>query len=188
MRSKYKTPPPGSTPPLNPELNTLYNGLDENNKAVFIKVFKFLWGCVCPLSRFIGFSGVLHSFWAVDLLRDQSGLTTSQLSLLTFIYQATDKGKNYILVKSILAGPVVPHLATISKGQTITNLRRLGYLTCAHHIPATATLPRSYSRHCLFIRLSPSGVRLIEDIEKDLHNILMRTSLDELTGTTNKKA
>ena len=186
--NKNSNLPPGVPPSLTTELSNLYNSLDANNRIIFIKVFKFLWGVVCPASRFISYSGVLYSYWVVDLLRERSGLTTSYLSLLTYIYHVTRKGTTYIHSKVIYSGVVLPGVLAVSIQQYVSTLIKLGYLSRSQYKPASTTLPRSFAYRPVFIRLTPSGVRLIETIERDLHNILMNTSLDELTGQTNKKA
>ena len=186
-KGKYDDLPPGVPPPLTSELNYLYQSLDSNNRIIFIKVFKFLWGVVCPASRFIAYSGVLHSYWVVDLLRARHNLTPSYLALLTYIYHATNKGKTFIHSRVLYSGVVLPGVLTVTIQQYISHLIRRGYLIRSQYKPASASLPRSYSGHSIFIRLSPSGVRLIESIEKDLYKILMNTSLNELTGATNKK-
>ena len=179
---------PGSPPVLSTELNELYNSLDVSNRIIFVRVFKFLWGVVCPASRFITYSGVLHSYWVVDLLRERYNLSPSYLSLLTYIYYATDKGKIFIHSKVLYSGVVLPGVLPASIGHYISYLIKCGYLIRSQHKPATKFAARSFAYRPEFIRLTTAGVRLIESIEKDLYKILMNTSLNELTGAINKKA
>lgn len=186
-KGKYRAPDLGSPPSLSSELNYLYQSLDVNNRIIFIKVFKFLWGVVCPASRFLSYSGVLHSYWVVDLLRERYALTPSYLSILSYLYHVTNKNKSFVR-SSVVYDNILPHVLHTTKTWYIADLIKRSYLIRSQYKPASTFLPRSYCRHAVFIRLSPAGVRLIESIEKDLHNILMRTSMDELTGTANKKS
>ena len=65
-----------SLPSLNHRLNTFYNGLDGFNRGMFVKIYKYLWGVVNH-SRF----SLLSTFWALEVIRSRSSLTSSQLSV-----------------------------------------------------------------------------------------------------------
>ena len=127
--SKYHDLSPGVPPSLSPELTELYQSLNDNNRVIFVKVFRFLWGVVCPLSRFTGYSGVLHSYWIVDLLRERSGLPPSYLAILTYVYHVTNKNKTFIHSRVLYSGVVLPGVLLSSVRQYVSNLIKLGYLT-----------------------------------------------------------
>ncbi len=177
---------PASPPLLSPQLNTLYQSLTEDNKHLFVKVFKYLWGVVLPSRRFIGRGAVLYSYWAVDLLRERQKLPPRLLSLLTFIYFITDKGRKYINTNQVYnSSGVLPDLDAKSKQAYLSHLTQRGYIVRSRRNTDDPYYQRSYARRPVFIRLSPSGLALIEGIEKDLYKILMRSTLEDLTG--NKK-
>lgn len=174
------------SPSLSPSLHLLYLNLTKDNQRLFIKVYKYLWGVVCPLSRFVKYSGVLYSFWAVDRLRHRFNLSTSQLAALSYIYQVTNKGANIIHSNVVYNGMLLPHVLLGAKQHILSGLVSLGYVSRSTKDASAPYLSRSYSSHPVFIRLTSSGVALIEGIEKDLYGLLLNTSLNELTGTNKK--
>jgi hypothetical protein len=172
-----------SPPPLTPSLNSAYLSFNSDMRRLFVKIYHHLWNYVNPLSRFTGHGGVLYSFWVVDLLRVRLGLTSSELAILSYLYQITDKGTNTIHSDSIYNSAVLPHVLKQSKGAILYDLKCKGFISRSTRNLSEPYLSRSYSSHPLFISLTSSGVRVIEGIEKDLYKILLNTSLNELTGT-----
>ena len=78
-------------------------------------------------------------------------------------------------------GAVLPNVLKQSKGAILCDLKRKRFISRSTRNPSEPYLSRSYSSHPLFISLTTSGVRLIEGIEKELHKILINSSLDDLT-------
>jgi hypothetical protein len=170
-------------PPVLPSaLQSVYNSLDSSNRSIFVKVFRFLWGVVLPYKRYIGISGVLYSYWAVDLLRHRCALSCAQLSVLSYIYQISKQGSNIIHSEQIYISGVLPHYSKVSKQILLSDIVRAGYITRQTRNPEDPFYSRSYRRQPVFIRLAPSGIRLIEDMEKDLYKILVNGCLDGLKG------
>jgi hypothetical protein len=173
-------------PSLSPALTTLYSTLSPDNKQIFVKVFKFLWSVVIPARRFTDSGGMLYSFWLVDLLRHRSGLSSSELSLLTYLYQVTEKGNKTIHSNIIYNGMLLPDNIRVSKQRLLNGFKRKGYIIRLTRDPSVPYLRRSISQQPVFIKLTSSGVRLIEGIEKELRKILINSSLDDLTGANKK--
>ena len=189
MKSRFiYDPSPDSPPSYSPELSILYLGLSENNKTIFRKIYRFLFDVVCPYSRFIRFGGVLYSYWLTDLLRQKYKLNTAELSLLTFIYHISSSGRKYIHSNHVYSGYVATNLTRQGKQSYLTKLRSKGYIKRSHNSPDHPYFYHQNVREKVFIKLTPVSIYLIQDIEKELRSILMRTSLDELAGKTHKKS
>lgn len=172
------------SPSLSPSLLNSYNMLTDVNKKLFNKVYRYLWGVVNS-RRFVDRGGVLSSFWAVDLLRDRYKLNTSELSLLSFLYQITCRGAVVVHSDQVINSGALPHLLLISKNRLLVTLKHRGYISRSTRNPATPYYSRYTFRNPVYITLTRSGVEVVENIERDLYKILLHSSLDELTG--NKK-
>lgn len=173
-------------PSLPPSLSSVYSSLSPDMQKVFIRVFRFLWNYVCPLSRFIGHGGVLYSYWAIDMLRVKIDLTPSELSMLAYLYQVTDKGNKTIHSDIIYNSIILPHILIQSKQGILNDLKHKRFISRSTRDASQPYLSRSYQKQPVFISLTPAGVRLIEGIEKDLYKILVNSSLDELTRANKK--
>ena len=176
---------PLSAPSLSPDLQVLYNGMSGDNKQMFIKVFKYLWRYVVRYKRFTSSHGVLWSYWAVDLLRIRYNLTTTEFSILMYLYQVSDRGKRFVHAHTIEYGVLLPDIIPWTKKCRLSDLAVRGLVSRSSSDPGSPYLAKSYSYRGVFVKPSPEGLKLIEQIEKDLYNILLRSSLDDLTG--NKK-
>lgn len=173
-------------PSLPTSLSSVYSSLSPDMQKVFIRVFRFLWNYVCPLSRFIGHGGVLYSYWAIDMLRVKIDLTPSELSMLAYLYQITDQGNSTIHSDIIYNSAILPHLVMASKQGILNDLKHSGYISRFTHDSSAPYLQRSFSRQPVFIRLTSKGVGVILGIEKDLYRLLLNTSLNEITGANKK--
>jgi hypothetical protein len=169
-------------PSLNPELNNLYLSLNDDMRTLFIKVFRFLWGVVNRKR-----SAPIVSFWCVDLLRLRAGLTSSELSAITYIYLLSHKGAKYIHSDFIYNGVILADLTPDSKISLLNVIKHKGYITRSTRDPGQPYNHRAqHNRQPVYIKLTSKAVNLIDKFERDLFNFTMNTSLDELTG--NKKA
>lgn len=173
-------------PPLSSPLQIIYSNLDCNMRRVFLKIYRHIWDAVCPLSRFTGHGGVLNLYWAVDLFRLRYVLTASELSVLTYLYQLSDGGRNVVHSDKVYLGAVLPDLTLRTKQTLLYDIKEKGYITRSTSDPSQPYLSLSHSRQAVFIRLSSSGVALIKGIEKDLYKLLLNTSLNEITGINKK--
>jgi len=174
----FSSPPPS----LNPELTDIYNSLDNVNRQLFIKVYRFLWGVVNDRR-----SGVAFSFWAVDLLRLRCGLTSSELTVLTYLYYVSGKGRRYIHSDLIYQGLILEDLVYSSKPALLNDIKHKGFISRSTRDPGQPYSQRAqHNKHPVFIRLTPAGVKLIEGMEKDLYKLLLHSSIDEITGAKKK--
>ena len=138
--------------------------------------------------RFKKFGELFYSYWIVDLLRESYNLKTWELSLLSFIYHVSDRGRKYIYSNQVYSGYVATNLTRQGKQSYLTKLRSKGYIKRSHNSPDLPYFYHQNVREKVFIKLTPVSIYLIQDIEKELRSILMRTSLDELAGKTHKKS
>jgi hypothetical protein len=182
MQAENSSPAPS----LSPNLTTYYLSLSSEMRRFFNRVYKHMWNYIYPLRRLTGYSGVLHSYWAIDMLRVKIDLTPSELSMLAYLYQVTNQGNNTIHSDIIYNSVILSHIVTASKQGILNDLKHRGYITRSTWNPDEPYLSRSYHRQPVFIRLTSKGVSVINGIEKDLHNLLLYTSLDEITGASKK--
>jgi hypothetical protein len=173
-------------PSLPDNLLGFYGVLSVDMQRLFIKVFKYLWGVVN--GRRVS---VITSFWCIDMLRTKLDLTSSQLALLSYLYQISNKGRDFVHSDKLYHSAILPHLARSewngSMQVLIYYLIKRGYVVRSRYDPGNTFYKSGRSRRPVFVRLSPGGIQLIEGIEKDINRLLMRSTLEELTGISNKK-
>jgi hypothetical protein len=178
-----------SPPSLSPDLTQDYQELSIDMRRLFVKVFKFLWGEV-NRRKFTDRGDLVTCYWALDLIRDRLSLTTSQLSLLSYLYQITNKGRNTVHSDRLYHSAILPHLSrstyNVSMQVMIWQLIKLNYVSRSTRDLSDPYYSRSRSRHPVFIKLTLKGVQLIEGIEKDMYKLLLNSSLNDLTGVNKK--
>jgi hypothetical protein len=181
--NELKSPVLPSSPSLSPSLTNLYSSLDVFNRGVFMQVFRFLWAYLFGSQSQIRRCGVLYNFWIIDSLRLSSGLTASELSALTWLYQRTNKGIKMVHSESFYNSGVVPDLLHVSKIELLNDLKQYGYITRHTKDPGQPYSQRAqHNKQPVFIFLTRSGVQLIEGIEKDMYKLLLNSSFNNLTG------
>jgi len=82
---------------------------------------------------------------------------------------------------------VLPDLIYTSKQQLLHDIKGKGYINRLTRDPATPYLQRSVAWRPVFIKLTPDGIQLIEDMEKDLYKILVNNCFNDLTTGSYKK-
>jgi len=181
-------PQPGEAPPsLSPSLLTLFNSLSKYDRLIFSKVFTFIYRAVLPYKVFTGPRGILRAFWLVENARRSSGLAPSQLALLSFISYCTDKGSRYVHSSLIYQGAFLEDVLKSDKEAQLFRLRKMGYITRRTRDPGASVHYRtSHSKQPVFVTLSPAGIKLLTDMEREIYAKLKNTSLDELTGRIKK--
>lgn len=141
------------------------------------------WDYLLPRKAF---NNVMCSFWVVDLLRIRFKLTTTELSFLSYLYQITRKGASIVHSELVYNGFIRPDIQDSQKKTILRQLRDKGYLIRLRRDPSQPYLSRFISHHLVFVQLTPKGVAVIHDIEKEMYKLLLNTSLDDLTGVNKK--
>lgn len=172
-------------PSLSVSFTGVYNGLNDLNKGVFIRVFNYLWRYLFNYRELFR-RGVVH-YWCLDVVRLRSGLTTSELSSLSYLYQVTRQGVNMVHSDYLYNSVIFQDLQYKSKQGVLNDLKHKGFVSRHTLDPSAPYLRRCHSRQPVFIKLTSKGVQCIEQIEKDLYRLLLNTSLNDLTGVSNKK-
>jgi hypothetical protein len=175
---------PSSPPALSPDLLIDFNTLSDTDKKLFLKMYNYLWGCVAPAGRFVGYGGVLYTFWAVDLLRSRSAVSSLDLAILTYIYHLTNKGRKFIKSKILYKGAYLFGMSEKLFIEKLSRVKAAGYLARSSYDPARKYNPGLKQKS--FISLSSQGVQLIETMEKDLYKILIDGVYNDLTGQHKK--
>lgn len=174
-----------SLPVLPNSLNSFYNSLGVFNRGVFIKIFRYVWRYVHLTS--IKHNDLISMYWLVYGPVDLSGIPSYSFALLSYIYYITKQGKNYIHSDIIYNSGVLPGLKIHTIAQAVTNLARSGYLMRSTKDPGQPYSHRAqHNRQPVYIRLTPAGLRVIEDMTKQINKILLNTSLNDLTGANKK--
>jgi hypothetical protein len=174
-----------AVPSLSSSLSVSYSLLPDDLQRLFIKVFKYLWGVV-HYRRFKDTGSVLMSLWAVDIIRSRCSLSRSELAILTFIYQMSNKNTKLLHSDSVYYSGVCPDLKITAKKNILSLMVKRGYVVRSYTDPSKPYLQRSFASRPVFLCLSSSGVLLLQGIEKDLYRLLLRSSLDDLTGKHKK--
>jgi hypothetical protein len=172
-------PPPNLSSPL----KIIYFNLNSDMRRVFLKIYRNIWDAVCPLSHFVGYGGVLYSFWGVDLFRMKYRLASSELAVLTYLYQLSEGGRKVVHSEKVYSGMVLPDLTLRTKQTLLYDIKEKGYITRSTWNLDEPYLSHSHHKRPVFIHLTSAGVNLIKGIEKDLYNLLHNTSLNEIIGT-----
>ncbi len=174
-----------SLPSLSKSLILSYQVLGDDMKRLFVKMYKYLWGIVNLYS--VRSCGVVSYHWLLNKVAASSSLAPSSLAVLSYLYMMTNKGKRLIHSDIIYNSGVLPGALPVTVGRVLWDLKHAGYIT--RH---TKDFNQPYSQRAqhnkqpVFICLCPAGVRVIENITKDINNLLLNTSLDDLTGANKK--
>lgn len=171
-----------SAPSLPPDLIYLYSTLPVDQKRLINKIYMYLWDQVAPASRFVSHGGVLWAFWAVEMLRIKVNLTSSELSVLSYLYQITNKGTKTVKSEIVYNGMLLPGMNSESKITLLNILKRKNFIIRLNRDPSAPYLRRAIARQRVFLQMTPKGVGVIKDIEKGLHKLIFNTSLNEITG------
>jgi hypothetical protein len=62
----------------------------------------------------------------------------------------------------------------------------MGIVTRSRVNSSSPYLQSSHDLHPVYIKLSVKGVKMVQDIERDLYKILLNTSLDDITGANKR--
>ncbi|MBK5202132.1 MAG: hypothetical protein JJE45_00220 [Prolixibacteraceae bacterium] len=175
-----------SLPSLSPQLNSLYKSLNDDMRRIFIKVYGYLWSAINGYS--VRSCGVVSYYWLFNRIAASSSLSPSSLVLLSYLYMMTNKGSKLIHSSIVYNSGVLPGALSITVQRVTWDLKHAGYITRHTKDPGQLYNQRAqHNRQPVYIKLSSSGVALIEGIEKDINKLLLNTSLNDLTGV-NKKA
>jgi DNA-binding MarR family transcriptional regulator len=172
---------PASSSPSLPELPerllSLFLVQSNDNRRLFMRVFRWLWSYLNNRRVNLG-----SSYWAVNLVRLRSSLPPSELAYLSYLYQVSNKGVNIVRSDDLYNSGILPGLTDLSKSGVTNRLKRKGFISRHTSDPSAPYLSRSYDRHPIFIKLTGKGIKFIEDLNRDVNNIMMRQSLADLTG------
>jgi len=164
-------------PILSSELSTIFSHLPPNYQRLFVKLFRFMYNYLLPVSRFISHGGTLYNFFLVNELREKRNLSVSELNLLTCLYNYSSCGQ--VTIRSDKLKAFFPGFAS----RTFVSLRKKGYITRHTWDPYTPHYSSHRSRRPIFISLTSSAIRTIKDIERDLRTALYNTTLIDVTST-----
>ncbi len=173
-----------SLPSLPGSLNSFYNGLNAFNRGVFVKIYRYLWGVVNW--KTINRGEYVSSYWLLYGQMVKADLSPYGFALLSYIYYMTKQGTITIHSTKIYNSGVLPGWKVASISCILTKLTGAGYINRYTRDLSGSYLSRSHSRHPEFIKLSPSGLKLVEGMTKNINNILLNTSLNDLTGANKK--
>jgi DNA-binding MarR family transcriptional regulator len=171
-----------SAPSLPTELTGLYLVMSEDNKRLFSKAFTLLWRYVNKRRNTLAVS-----FWVVDMLRRRSGLPSSDFAVLSYLYFLSGGGVSVVTSDLLYKSKILPGIIDASFANTLNRLKHAGYITRSTSDPGLPFLARSYRRQPVFISLTASGVALIKNIDREIYNIMLHTSLDDITGRNKKE-
>ena len=175
-----------SVPSLSSHLNSLYLSLNDDMRRLFIRIYKYLWGVVNSYS--VRSCGVVSYHWLLSRVAASSSLAPSSLVLLSYLYMMTNKGTKLIHSNIVHNSGVLPGALPITVQRVTWDLKHSGYITRHTKDPGQPYSHRAqHNKQPVYIRLTPAGLRVIEDMTKEINKLLLNTSLNDLTGISNKK-
>jgi DNA-binding MarR family transcriptional regulator len=172
-----------SVPSLSSGLLTLFGALDNNKRRIFRKLYTYLWRYLVPLRNY----SPLQDYWGMhNIVKTKYNMSFNELALLSWLYQATARGNkiidsrltNYYDDLVISPRDIVRHF---------TAFRRSGIIRRYWHDPSLPYLSRSVANVAVFIQLTDAGVKLVENIERDTYNLIMRSVMREVTTGAPKR-
>ena len=179
---------PTVSPPVLPtELNQLYSLLNPEAKVLFNRVFVWLWSYLVNKRLYLRSWPVLYYYWGVDAARKDAGLNSSELAILTFAWQLSANGTKVFNSFQIYNSSFInPELIFASRQNIMNHLVKLGYLSRSCKDPARKYYSIPWPPKKVFISFTYKGVMLIKNIESKLYDIVLHSSLDEITGNNKK--
>jgi hypothetical protein len=174
-----------SLPSLPDSLNSFYNGLNSFNRGVFVKIYRYIWGVVNW--KTINRGEYVSYYWLLYGQAVRLSLPPYSLALLSYIYYMSDQGRNIIHSDKVYYSGVLPGYQPHCISVVLSRLVRQGYIKRSTRDISAPYLARSINKHKVFISMTIKGVQLLDGITKDINKILLNTSLNDLTGVSNKK-
>jgi hypothetical protein len=166
-----------TSPVLSTDLLALYGALTDGKKRLFRKMYTYLWRYLLPLENY----SIMQNYWALhQVLTVSYPLAPCKLALLSWLYQVSAKGK-LIIDSRCTRGMMPVVMAKRNYERYYSELRKSGYITRFTRDPSAPYLLRSVSRQPIFIKVTDQGCKLIEDIERDTYNLIMRSVMREIT-------
>ena len=158
---------------LSSDLADRYIHLPPNLQRIFIKLFREIYNYLLPTTRITSYGGVLFTYFLVNQQRTKYGLSVRELDLLTLLYYHSSGGRETIRTDKLKEQ--FPGFTS----RTFVSLRRKGFIT-RQTWDSLAPSYRSHRSHQpIFIRLTPSAVGIIKDMERAI-----RSSLYSVLKTT----
>jgi len=172
-----------SSPVLSSDLLTLFGALDNGKRRIFRKLYTYLWRYLRPLDNY----SILQDYWAFHyVITDVYKLPFGLVALLSWLYQVSGKGVNIIDSRRFYnTRPVA--MSVRNHYEYMSVLRKSGYITRYTRDPSAPYLLRSVSRQPIFIKVTAEGCKLIENIERDTYNLIMRSVMREVTTGAPKR-
>ena len=168
-------------PSLPSSLASLYSLLNIEQQKLFNKVFMLMWLSVVPSGKRYG---IIYCYWALERVLCERGLERSEFALLTYLNQMTEGGKYYI--NSIKLRRSTAFNFDVSRQYVLLNrFKKAGYIIRYSRDPSLPYLQRSVSKQKIFIQFTGKGVELIKSIERDMFNIMLNKSLEDITTRNN---
>jgi len=165
----------GPAPSLSPSLSSMYSSLSPELQRIFVKAFVYLWRYLNKRPR-----NTLVSYWAIEQLRIKYKMPISELALLTFLFQMSNKGKYIINSLSLQYSGALPTSPNYLR-LLLARFKHRGYIRRFSRDPSAPYLQRSISRTKIFIQFTGKGVEIVERINKDLRTLELNTALKDVT-------
>ena len=172
-----------SLPDLVGRIQFIYMGASDAEKSLIRRIYRYIWRALLPIDQFKDISGVVSCFWALDIVRSSScPLSSSELSLLSFIYYISDQGNIYINSGAVCNSIILPGFAPRSIAEYLTRLKRKGYLLRSYVDPANMYLQIGHNKRPVFIKLTPLAIDLLNEIQRKTYKLIRESSFNYITG------
>lgn len=160
---------------LSSDLADQYRRLSAPHQHLFLKLFRQIFNYLLPATRITSHGGVLFTYYLVNQSRKDFGLSVGDLDLLTMIYHLGSGGRETLRTDKLRE--IYPNLSN----RHFVSLRKKGFIqryTWDPHVPAYRS---QRSHRPIFVRITPAGITIIEEVENKLRKILYRSAIANVT-------
>ena len=178
-----------SLPSLTNQLKAQFLLLDGVQQVLFKKVFIWMWRYIQAHQL----TGVVYNYWSAEAFRLSSSLTSTELSILSYLYMSSNCGVNTVRSDDLYKAVLLPGVQLNSFQVILYGLVKRGYLVNYFRDPANPYLKCNVSKHKIFYRFTRPGIKLMQQFEYTINYNTMRSSLADVAErgkqgrTLNKK-
>ena len=178
-----------SPPVLTKQLRAAYLLLDGAQQALFKRVYVMLWRYAL---KHYELTGIVFNYWSAEMFRLSRSLSPLSLSVLSYMYMLSDRGKNTLKSDQVYNSGVFATTTSVID-DILMRMQKAGYITRLYRDPINPYLKCNVSKHKIFIRFTKPGLKLMQDFEYTINYNTMRSSLADIAErgkqgrTLNKK-
>jgi DNA-binding MarR family transcriptional regulator len=160
---------------LSSDLADQYLRLSASHQQFFLKLFRQIFNYLLPATRLTSHGGVLFTYYLVNQSRKDFGLSVGDLDLLTLIYHLSAGGRETLRTDKLRE--IHPNISS----RHFVSLRKKGFIQRHTWDPLIPAYRSQRSHRPIFLRITPAGITIIEEVEIKLRKLLYRSTIANAT-------